>query len=352
MRALVYEGQGRVEVREVSRPEPGAGQVLIAVEACGVCGTDVKKIDAGSPPPPRVFGHEIAGVIAQTGSGVRRWKEGDRVVSHHHIPCLACYYCERKLYAQCDLYKRNGTTAGFEPAGGGFAEFLVAEPHIVERGLIAIPSGVDPLVACFVEPVNTCLKAVEKARVSPGETVAVVGQGPIGSILMQIARLRGARVLVCDLSRHRLSLARSFGAETAPDTGGFVEWARAATGGRGVDLTILAATGQAALDAAVAATRPGGRVLAFSATTRGERYSIDLGEMASLEKDLINAYSASVDVSDEAARLVFSGELRLRALVTDVFPLSRGGEALALFRKPAEQTMKIVVVPRDPSAPS
>ncbi len=192
MRAAVYRGSIRLELEDLPRPEPGPGEMVIRVDVCGVCGTDVKKIDKGLVPPPRIFGHEIAGVVAALGAGVTNFHEGDRVVVHHHIPCLKCFYCERKLYAQCAIYKENGTTAGFEAAGGGFAEYLKAAPHIVERGAIPIPSRVKAEVACLVEPVNTCLKAIDQANVRDGETVLVVGQGPIGSILMQLARIRGA----------------------------------------------------------------------------------------------------------------------------------------------------------------
>ncbi len=344
MRAAVYRGTPRLEVEEIPRPEPRAGEILVRVLVCGVCGTDVKKIDKGLVSPPRIFGHEIAGVVAGLGPGVTRLKEGDRVVAHHHIPCLACFFCERKLYAQCAIYKENGTTAGFEPSGGGFAEYLKAAPHIVERGAIAIPFGVKPEVACLVEPVNTCLKAVDQAQVKTGETVLVVGQGPIGSMLMQVAKVRGARVLVSDLSPVRLDLARSLGAcGFDARHGSLDEWVREETSGRGADVALLAATGQGAFDSAVAATRPGGRIVPFSATSRGETYQVDLGLLASAEKQIVSVYSASVDVQDEAAELVFSGRLQLQPLITDLFPLASVNEAIDLFRKPAVTTLKIAI---------
>lgn len=343
MHALVYTGRGEVEVREVERPRPGPGEVIIAIDACGVCGTDVKKIDAGLLSAPRVFGHEMVGRIAEVGRGVAAWREGDRVVAHHHIPCRRCFYCERKLYAQCDVYKRNGTSAGFEAAGGGFAQFIRAEPHIVREGLIAVPAGVHSHVALFVEPVNTCLKAVEKARIERDEVVLVVGQGPIGSILAGISRIKGARVVVADLSPHRRALAAGLGFEVAPPDVPLSDWSRQATSGRGVDAVFLAATGQKALDGAIDSARPGARILAFSATSPGERYEVDLGRLASAEKDLLNAYSASVDVQGEAARLVFSGDLRLRELVSDVVPLAEAPRAIELFRRPDPTTMKVVV---------
>ncbi len=344
MRAAVYRGTPRLEVEEVPRPEPGAGEILVRVEVCGVCGTDVKKIDKALVPPPRIFGHEIAGVVAGRGAGVTKFKEGDRVVVHHHIPCLQCFYCDRKLYAQCPVYKENGTTAGFEPSGGGFAEYLKAAPHIVLRGTIPIPGGVKSEVACMVEPVNTCLKAVDQARVQRGETVLVVGQGPIGSMLMQLARVRGARVLASDLSAVRLDLARSFGATVFDATQGPVEaWVRAETEGRGADVVLLAATGQRAFDGAVEAARPGGRIVPFSATSRGETYEVDLGLLAAAEKQIVSVYSASVDVQAEAAELVFGGGVKLEPLLTDFFPIDRVNEAIDLFRRPAARTLKIAI---------
>jgi len=316
----------------------------VKVNVCGVCGTDVKKIEKALVDPPRIFGHEIAGVVAGLGPGVGRFKEGDPVVVHHHIPCLACFYCDLKLYAQCPIYKANGTTAGFEPAGGGFSEYLKAAPHIVERGTIPIPRGVKAEIACLVEPVNTCLKAVDQASVKAGETVLVVGQGPIGSMLMQLARIRGARVLASDLSSSRLDLARKLGASTF-DAGeeGLEAWVRSETSGRGADVALLAATGQRAFDAAVSGTRPGGRIVPFSATSKGETYEIDLGLLAAAEKRIVSVYSGSVDVQEEAAELVFSGRIRLEELLTDFFPIARVNEALDLFRRPLPGTLKISI---------
>ena len=344
MRAAVYRGSPRLEVEEIPRPEPGVGEIVVRVDVCGVCGTDIKKIDKALVPPPRIFGHEIAGVVAGLGPGVRKYKEGDRVVVHHHIPCLECFYCERRLYAQCAVYKQNGTTAGFEPSGGGFAEYLKAAQHIVERGTMLIPGRVKSEVACLVEPVNTCLKAIDQARVKAGETVLVVGQGPIGSMLMQLARVRGARVLASDLSMFRLDLARSLGAVTFDATQGPVEeWVRSETQGRGADVSLLAATGQRAFDAAVEATRPGGRIVPFSATSRGETYHVDLGLLAAAEKQIVSVYSASVDVQSEAADLVFREGIKLQPLLTNVFPIGRVNDAIDLFRRPAVTTLKIAI---------
>ena len=141
MKAVVYRGKGDIRVEELPVPEPGPGEMLVRVDACGICPTDLKKIESGLLPGPRVFGHETAGTVAKLGQGVSRYREGERVVVHHHVPCGSCYYCERKAFAQCPVYKKNGTTAGFEPSGGGYAEYVLALDWIVERGTIPVPDG-------------------------------------------------------------------------------------------------------------------------------------------------------------------------------------------------------------------
>jgi len=344
MKAAVYRAAGSVGIEEIPVPEIGAGEMLVRVSTCGVCLTDVKKIEKGLLPGPRVFGHEIAGRVARAGAGVTRFREGDRVVVHHHVPCGSCFYCRRRAYAQCELYKRNGTSAGFTPSGGGFAQYVKAFDWIVERGAIPVPDGVLAEEASFVEPVNTCLKAVTRAGVEKGQTVLVVGQGPIGLILTQLARLAGAEVLVSDLLSDRLEAARRLGAAVALDASIDVPAeVRRLTGGRGADVAILAAVGRPAFRHALEATRPGGRIVVFAATAPGETVEVDLGELSLSEKDIVTSYSASVDVQDQAARLVFGREVRVRELITHRFPIEEAPAALALAARPAPGVLKVIV---------
>jgi len=345
MKAVVYRGAGRIEVEDVPVPEPGPGEMLVRVDACGICPTDLKKIEKGLLPGPRVFGHEIAGTVAGLGSGTKGFREGERVVVHHHVPCRTCFYCTRGFHAQCAFYKRNGTTAGFEPAGGGYAEYVKAFDWIVERGTIPIPEGVLPEEAAFVEPVNTCLKAVRKAGVAKGESVLVVGQGPIGLLLMQIARWAGGEVVVSDPLAERRAVAASLGAKATIDAAAADVPAevRDLTGGRGADCTLVAATGREAFAQALDATRPGGRILSFAATSRGEAAEVDLGVLTTSEKDILTAYSSSIDVQDQAARMVFDREIRVRELVSHRLPIERAREAFALASRRGPGTLKVVL---------
>ena len=344
MRAAVYRGPGILRVEEVPVPDVARGEMLVRVDACGICGTDIKKIHKGLLPGPRIFGHEIAGTVARVGDGLRRFHEGDRVVLHHHVPCRACFFCRSGAYAQCEAYKRNGTTAGFEPAGGGFAEYVKAMDWIVEQGAIPIPAGIPAEAAAFVEPVNTCLKAVRKARVARGETVLVVGQGPIGLLLTQLCRWTGADVLASDTLPDRLQASRRLGAAVAlPASSEVAREVRALTGGRGADCVFLAALGADPFAQAVDAARPAGRIMVFAATSPGETASLDLGSLCAAEKELLTSYSASVEVQDLSAQLVFGREIRVEELVTHRFPLDEAARAVEVASRPAPGVLKVVL---------
>jgi L-iditol 2-dehydrogenase len=345
MKAAVYREKGSFSIEDVPRPSLESGEMLVKVDVCGMCGTDIKKVQKGLLAGPRIFGHEIAGTVERVAPGVTRFREGDRVALHHHIPCGQCFYCREQAYAQCPRYKENGTTAGFEPSGGGMAEYVKARDYIVERGAIPIPDGVRPEEAAFVEPVNTCLKAVRKAHIQAGMTVLVVGQGPIGLLLMQLARREGSQVIASDTMADRLEMSRRLGAAATLDAGAVdvVGEVRAATSGRGADRTLLAALGPVAVRQAIDATRAAGKVVVFSATSPGETAEIDLGALCASEKDILTSYSASVDVQDEAARVVFGREVRVQELVTHRLPLAQANEAMALAARPAPGVLKVVI---------
>src|SRR5690242_16562195 len=244
MHAAVYRGQSVVSVEEIPTPSIEPGELLIRVEACGICHTDLKKIEHNLLAPPRIYGHETAGVVAAVGADVRQFRPGDRVVAFHHIPCLNCFYCERKFYAQCPVYKRVGITAGFEPAGGGFAQYVRVMDWIVERGVEKIPDDVSFERATLVEPLNTCLKAVVQCDPQPGEFVLVMGQGPIGLMFTMLAHRTGARVVATDTIGERRAIAARCGAEIAwdPCSVDVTAQVKKLTGGRGADLVMVAAS--------------------------------------------------------------------------------------------------------------
>jgi L-iditol 2-dehydrogenase len=347
MHAAVYRGVNDVRVETVPVPEIEPGEVLIRVHSCGICGTDLKKIHTGSHSAPRIFGHETVGAIARIGSEVEGFAVGDRVAVFHHIPCGACYYCRKKTFAQCSVYKNVGCTAGFEPSGGGFAQYVRVMDWIVRRGLIKIPDGVPFEQAVFVEPLNTCLKGVRSLNLEPDETVLVIGQGPIGIMLASLAKRSGARVFTSDLYPERHKVAAAFGLDAPIDASreNVVEVLRQATDGRGADAVILAVGGNALIRTAMDAARPGGRVLLFAQTQHGEA-TIDPAAVCVDEKTLLGSYSASVDIQEEALGIVFGGYSQgydLTRLVSHRFPLPEALEAIATASEPTASSMKILI---------
>jgi len=346
MAAAVYRGVNDVRLETVPVPRIGPGEILVRVHTCGICGTDLKKIATGSHSAPRIFGHETTGIVAAVGGKVTEYQVGDRVMVFHHIPCGDCHYCHHKVFAQCPTYKSVGATAGYEPSGGGFAEYVRVMEWIVRKGVIRIPEGVSFEQAAFIEPVNTCMKGIETLRLRHGETALVIGQGPIGIILAVLARRCGVRVITSDLFPQRLTIAMTFGLNenidaSSSDTEKAV---KELTEGRGADAVILAVAGNGLIRPAMDATRPGGRVLLFAQTQHGEA-TIDPAAVCVDEKSLLGSYSASVDLQEESARFVLSGEMELERLISHRFPLSESVEALHVAAHPQPDSMKVVIQP-------
>src|SRR6266849_663111 len=344
MRAQVYRGVNDVRVETIPVPEIGPGEVLVKIHTCGICGTDLKKIHTGSHDAPRVFGHEMSGTIAKVGEGVRGFAVDDRVMAYHHIPCGECFYCRKQTFAQCEVYKKVGCTAGFAPSGGGFAEYIRVMDWIVRGGLVKVPDEIPFEQACFVEPVNTCMKGIERMALNPGDTVLVIGQGPIGIILSVLAKRAGTRVITSDLYEQRLTISKEFGLENCIDASraDTVQEVRRQTEGRGADAAILAVGSNGLIRSAMDAVRPGGQVLLFAQTQHGDA-AFDPAAVCVDEKTLIGSYSASVDLQDESVRLVMGGEMKLERLVSHRFPLAQAAEALELAAHPQPGSMKIVI---------
>lgn len=352
MQAVVYRGANDLRLETLPVPRTGPGELLVKVAACGVCPTDIKKIHYGTVPPPRIFGHETAGTIVRAGARVKGWRLGDRVALHHHVPCLKCHACRHRAFAQCAQYKRTGITAGFEPAGGGYAEFVRVMPFVLP-GVVKIPARNSFLEGAMLEPVNTVLKAVNRLALLRGDTVLVAGQGPIGLMFTKLLALRGMRVLASDLFPSRLALARRFGAKWThqpdgenvkpPGSDAMANAVDRVTRGRGLDAAVIAVPSDAVVREAQPLLRGGGQVLLFSHTRRGQPTAIDLATVCVDEKDLVGSYSADFLLQREVAGLVFSRRLDVRRLITHRFGLEQTAEAIALAAEPTPESFKVVV---------
>lgn len=348
MRAAVYRGRDDVRCEEIPVPRVGAGEVLVRVRVCGLCQSDIKKIHYGLQPAPRIFGHETTGEVAEVGVGITHVKPGDRVVFHHHIPCMGCRYCLAEAYSMCATYKNVTTTAGFEPAGGGFAEYVLLPPHIARHGVIPLPDHVSYEAASFVEPTNCVVKALDNAAVQPGERVLVQGAGPMGLLFIQAIRAIGAFPLVTDLMDQRLTLARELGAEAAfrADDKNLPDLIKGATDGYGADATMVCVPSLPAVKSAFEITRKGGRILLFAEFPPETRLELDPNIIYGREIDLIGSYSSSFKLQQLAADLIFSGRIRTEPLVSHRFPLERLMEAIELAVHPKPDTYKILILPQ------
>jgi L-iditol 2-dehydrogenase len=347
MKAAVYRGASKISVETVPVPRIGEKEMLVRVHTCGICGTDLKKIERNLIPPPRIFGHEIAGTVVQVGRDVKNFRNGDRVAVHHHIPCGTCFYCRKKFYSQCEFYRRTGTTAGFEPAGGGFAEYVRVMDWIVEKGSVPIPDGVSFEEASFLEPLNTCLRALESGDLEPGEVVVIFGQGPVGLLMMQAARCRNALTVGLDLLERRLEISRNLGAPYAlnPKKDDAASVIGRLTEGRGADLAIVATPDPQAVATAMKLTRRGGRVMLFAQTVPGELIPVDASMVCMEEKRLVGSYSASVDLQPVAAQLVFTRKVKVAELISHRLPLDELSEGIRLASHPSEDSLKVVIQP-------
>jgi L-iditol 2-dehydrogenase len=345
MRAGVYREKGLVRVEEVAVPEVGSHEILIKVAACGICGTDIKKIFQRYVEPPQILGHELAGTVVAVGRSVTRFQPGDRVMSFHHTPCGTCFYCEKRLFSQCKQYKTTGLTAGFTPNGGGFAQYVKAMPWVAERGIVPLPANVSFEEATFIEPINTIVKAVQKARVSSGENVLVLGCGPIGLQLLMVAKLEGARLYTSDPIPQRRTKSLALGAIESfdPTSGRLVDEVRSRTDGRGADVVLVAVAHPSVVTEALATARPGGRVLLFAANDPVTKIEFPASAVGIDEKEILGSYSAAVDIQDSAAELVLAKKLPVMEIVTHRFPLDRIQEALELAARPTAESLKVLI---------
>ena len=344
MKALLYTEPYHFEYTDVPEPKVAPDDVLVRVQAVGICGSDVQGYTGktGRRLPPLIMGHEAAGIVETAGARVEGIAPGDRVCFDSTIYCNQCDACRQGRVNRCARRQVLGVSVPGMKRHGAMAE-LVRLPW---WAVVAMPAGLSFTEAALLEPVSIGLHAVSRGRVAPGETVVIVGAGTIGLFVLQAARQQDAgKIIIADLNLHRLRLARALGADVAvqsdvEDLAGVVE---AETQGRGADVSFEVVGLAATLHQAVAATRMGGRVVLVGNLTK--TVEIDVQEVVSRELTLRGTYASSGEYR-RAADLVTADRIDVMPLVSATLPLSQGQQAFdRLYRGGEAELIKIILEP-------
>ncbi len=336
MRAAVYRGAGRLAAEDWPEPSIGAGEVLLRLKGCGLCGSDIAKIVDPATKVPAVFGHEVVGEVVVVGAGVANCVVGDRVVAAHHVPCGSCHYCRRGSESMCPAFK----TSNLDP--GGFAEYVRVPAPNARHAMFRVPAHVRDEAASFVEPLACCLRALRRARIEPGDTTVVVGLGSIGCLFVQLLKRAGAAVVGCDNLSDRVALAGRLGADAGGPGDVTGQAVRTLSGGRGADQVIVTGGGSEVLPWAADILRDGGTVHYFAGGD-GDTLPLSLARLYHRELTITTTYSSCPADLAEAFRLISGDEIAVERLVTHRVPLESLASGVDLMRR--REALKVYVTP-------
>ena len=342
MRVAVYYNNQDVRVEERPVPQIGPGELLMRVEACGICGSDVMEWYRIKK-APLVLGHEVAGVVAAVGEGVKQYKEGDRIAVAHHVPCNTCHYCLSGHHTACDTLLYH---TGIDP--GGFAEYCRIPAINVDRGVFPLPEEISFEEATFIEPLACVLRGQRLAGLKPGDTVLVLGSGVAGLLHVQLARRHGAgRVVATDVVDFRLEAAKRFGAEAVIHADDDVPARlRELNEGRLADQVIVCTGARPALIQALQAVERGGTVLFFAPTQQGVTIPLSINDLFwRREVTLTTSYAGSPADYLTALRLIRSGSIPVRELITHRLGLAEAGLGFQLVAR-AQDSLKVIIQPQ------
>ncbi len=341
MRVAMWYSNRDVRVEEMPTPQIGSGELLVRVEACGICGSDVMewyRLDRA----PLVLGHEIGGQIVAVGDGVERYKEGDRVSAAHHVPCNTCHYCLSGHHTVCDTLRRTN----FDP--GGFAEYIRLPAINVDRGVFLLPDEVSFEEATFIEPLACVLRGQRLAHMQPGNSVLVIGSGIAGLLHIQLARILGAgRVVAIDIIDYRLQAARRFGADAVLNADkDLPAWLRQVNQGRLADLVIVCTGATSAITQALQSVERGGTVLFFAPTNPGITIPISINELFwRNEITLTTSYAGSPADYATALELVRAHSVPVCEMITHRLGLAETGLGFQLVAD-AQNSIKVIIEPQ------
>ncbi|MBP1357748.1 MAG: zinc-dependent dehydrogenase [Sulfolobus sp.] len=337
MKAVVLEN-GKAIVKELPKPKiKEKGDVIVKMKACGLCGTDVEKICGQYTASQPILGHEPSGIIEE--SSVDYLKPGQRVFAHHHVPCYECYYCTHGSPTMCPYYRKTN----LDP--GGFAEyFRVPGWNVLRGGVLVLPDSVTFDEGAFVEPLATVVRAQRRVRVNKGDSVLVVGAGPMGLLHVMMAKAKGAgTVITSDVADFRVEYASKVGSDYSLNARkvDIPSEVKRLTDGRGVDVAIIASGSPSAILSGLYSVRKGGYVLLFGVPYKGTILNYDISELLNNEISIISSNAAVEEDTKEALQLVYEKKVDVAKLVTHRLPLDEFNEAVRIAKE--GEAIKVII---------
>lgn len=340
MKAAFVKGPSQVEIRIIEKPVGGSGDILVKMQACGVCGSDLEKIYGQYAQPSMKLGHEPSGIITEVGKSVINFKKGDRVFVHHHVPCYSCHYCLHGNETMCKKYSETNLL----PCGLA-EEFVVPEWNVSHGGVIKIPDSMTFEEAAMIEPLACCIRSWNKIQVTNGDSVAIFGMGPTGMMHVMLSKVYGLSDIFCfDINDFRLNFAKKFGITEAiksddPEAHNKI---LSKTQSRGVDVAIVATGNLDAVIQAIEFVRKGGTVVLFGVPTKDAKLSVDMSKVYSKEITITPSYAASDSDTLDALKLIQEGKTNVKSMITHKFDLVDSHNALE-YAHQGNDSMKIII---------
>lgn len=342
MKALVYTGPYCLEYIDFPEPQVGDDEVLVRVKACGICGSDVQGFTGktGRRIPPLIMGHEAAGIVEDLGKNVRDFHKGDRVCFDSTVYCNKCQACRAGKYNRCEKRQVLGVSTPEFKRHGAFAEYVAVPWWIVAK----IHDNMSFVQAALLEPVSIGMHAGNRAPMGAGDSVVIIGAGTIGLFVLQACRLKGARIIVCDINDFRLDIARQLGADVLvnPTKSSLKETVLKATNSKGADVAFEVVGFGETFDSAISALKTGGHLVAVGNLQKMADFNLQ--ELVARELTFTGSYASSGEFRD-GIDLVASGKINVQPLISDVLPLREGPRAFQRLLKAEESLLKIILEP-------
>jgi L-iditol 2-dehydrogenase len=329
-----------ISVDETENPQLTSGDILVQMQACGICGSDLEKVFGQYGQPSMRLGHEPSGIILDVGSDVTEFKKGDRVFTHHHVPCYDCHFCNHGNETMCPKYSETNLS----PCGLS-EEYVVPAWNVSHGGVLKISDSLSYEEAAMIEPLACCVRAWSKFSYQEGDSTAIFGVGPTGMMHVMLARAKKFSKIFCfDVNDFRLDFAKKF---NITDSISSMDENRKQkildnTDGQGVDVAIVATSSLKALDDAIDVTRKGGVVMMFGVPSKGAKLDLDMSKIYSKEITLVTSYAASDADTKAALHLIESSQIDVKQLITHTYSISDTQKAFDHART-GENAMKIII---------